>query len=86
MIEAMKQALTKVRSAQQCHPNAVMTLLCEADELLEQAIATEESSATQEPKREWVGLEDWEIKKIAYNNIEFKVARAIEAKLKEKNT
>ena len=41
----MKQALAKVRAAQQCHPNAVMTLLCEADELLDQAIA----EAEQEP-------------------------------------
>jgi hypothetical protein len=39
-----------------------------------------------EPKREWIGLTDEEVKKIAYNSIEVKVARAIEAKLKEKNT
>ena len=37
-------------------------------------------------QRGWVGLTDEEVKKIAYNNIEVKVARAIEAKLKEKNT
>ena len=45
-ITAMKQALAKVRAAQQCHPNAVMTLLCEADEVLDQAIAEAEK---QEP-------------------------------------
>ena len=36
--------------------------------------------------RTWVGLTDEEVKKIAYNSIEVKVAKAIEAKLKEKNT
>jgi hypothetical protein len=41
-IEAMKQTLAKVRAAQQCHPNAVMALLCEADEMLEKAIAEAE--------------------------------------------
>jgi hypothetical protein len=45
-IEAMKQALKKIRAAQQCHPNAVMALLCEADEVLDQAIAEAEK---QEP-------------------------------------
>lgn len=42
MIEAMKAALGKVRAAQQCHPNATMTLLCEADEILRQAIEQSE--------------------------------------------
>lgn len=36
--------------------------------------------------RPWVGLTDEEVSKIAYNAIEVKVARAIEAKLKEKNS
>ena len=35
---AVQRALAKVRAAQQCHPNAVMTLLCEADELMEQLL------------------------------------------------
>lgn len=34
----------------------------------------------------WVGLTHEEVKKIAYNNIEVKVARDIEAKLREKNS
>ena len=44
------------------------------------------NDAKKEDKREFVGLTDDEVKKIAYNSIEVKVARAIEAKLKEKNT
>jgi hypothetical protein len=34
----VQQALAKVRAAQRCHPNFVMTLLCEADELMEQLL------------------------------------------------
>jgi hypothetical protein len=61
--EAMKLALGKIKSARDCHPNAVNTLLFEAEEILEEALekpdfwegyvpepvkpATEESSATQ---------------------------------------
>lgn len=56
MIEAMKQALKKIRAAQQCHPNAVMVLLCEADEVLDQAITEAEK---QEPV---IGVE---VKRIA---------------------
>jgi len=60
---AMKLALGKIKSARDCHPNAVNTLLFEAEEILEEALekpdfwegyvpepvkpATEESSATQ---------------------------------------
>jgi hypothetical protein len=43
-------------------------------------------SPPQPAQKPWVGLTDEEVKKIAYNSIEVKVARAIEAKLKEKNT
>ena len=61
--EAMKLALGKIKSARDCHPNAVNTLLFEAEEILEEALekpdfwegyvpeqvkpATEESLATQ---------------------------------------
>jgi len=41
---------------------------------------------TAPPQRTWVGLTDEEVKKIAYNTAERKVAKDIEAKLKEKNT
>ena len=37
--EAMKLALGKIKSARDCHPNAVNTLLFEAEEILEEARA-----------------------------------------------
>jgi hypothetical protein len=37
--EAMKLALGKIKSARDCHPNAVDTLLFEAEEILEEARA-----------------------------------------------
>ena len=37
--EAMKLALGKIKSARDCHPNAVDTLLFEAKEILEGALA-----------------------------------------------
>ena len=37
------------------------------------------------PQRTWVGLTDDEVKKIAYNTAERKVAKDIEAKLRSKN-
>jgi len=37
--EAMKLALGKIKSARDCHPNAVNTLLFEAEEILEEALA-----------------------------------------------
>ena len=40
---------------------------------------------TTPPQRTWVELTDEEVKKIAYNTAERKVAKDIEAKLKEKN-
>jgi len=46
----VQQALAKVRAAQQCHPNFVMTLLCEADELMEQLLEQQEpEQPVQEP-------------------------------------
>lgn len=45
-IEAMKQAMAKVRSAQRCHPLAMMTLICEAEDILQDAI---EAAEKQEP-------------------------------------
>ena len=45
--EAMKLALGKIESARDCHPNAVDTLLFEAEEILEGALA--EQPAQQEP-------------------------------------
>jgi hypothetical protein len=44
--EAMKQALGKIKSARDCHPNAVDTLLFEAEEILEGALAKQ---PVQEP-------------------------------------
>ena len=45
---------------------------------------------THPPKREWQGLMDWEINSVANNNNPLdgirSFARAVEAKLKEKNT
>jgi hypothetical protein len=37
--EAMKLALGKIKSARDCHPNAINTLLFEAEEILEEALA-----------------------------------------------
>jgi len=37
--EALKLALAKIKSARDCHPNAVQTLIWEAEEILEQALA-----------------------------------------------
>lgn len=37
--DAMKRALGKIKSARDCHPNAVDTLLFEAEEILEAALA-----------------------------------------------
>ena len=45
--EAMKLALGKIKSARECHPNAVDALLFEAEEILEEALA--EQPAQQEP-------------------------------------
>ena len=45
--EAMKLALGKIKSARDCHANAVDTLLFEAEEVLEEALA--EQPAQQEP-------------------------------------
>ena len=39
--EAMKLALKKIKAARNCHPNAVDTLLFEAEEILEEALASE---------------------------------------------
>jgi len=50
MKNAMKLALEKVRAAQQCHPNAVMQLLCEADEALEEALAKQEQGEQMHPE------------------------------------
>jgi hypothetical protein len=43
--EALKLALSKIKSARDCHPNAVQELIFEAEELLEQALA----APVQEP-------------------------------------
>ena len=40
--EALKLALGKIKSARDCHPNAVQTLLWEAEEYLEEALAQPE--------------------------------------------
>ncbi len=45
-IETLKQALAKLRSAQECHPRAVLALTMEAEELIEKAISEAEN---QEP-------------------------------------
>ena len=83
----MKQALEALSNPWKAGPEGV----AEAITSLRQAIATEESSATQEPKREWVGLTDEETQTCwdkAVNTIapQYSIVRAIEAKLKEKNS
>ena len=90
--EAMKQALEALEEINKlsigenavCLPAEIDTAM----DSLRQAIATEESSATQEPKREWVGLTDEEIE---YLDMETSgtvhdFVHAIEAKLREKNS
>lgn len=47
--------------------------------------ALELANKALDAKRKWVGLEDWEIKRIAYTSVEIHIAKAVEAKLKEKN-
>ena len=42
MKEAMKQVQSKLYSMQMCHPNAVLTLALEAEEILEAALAKQE--------------------------------------------
>ncbi len=49
--EAMKLALGKIKSARDCHPNAVDTLLFEAEEILEGALA-------EQPARPYRLLQD----------------------------
>jgi len=49
--EAMKLALGKIKSARDCHPNAVDTLLFEAEEILEGALA-------EQPERPYRLLQD----------------------------
>jgi len=78
----VQQALAKVRAAQQCHPNAVMTLLCEADELMEQLLeqpeedcphgadsACKECHEAAQPAA-WVNLTDDEIHELWWNDKE----------------
>ena len=93
--EAMKQALEALEEINKlsigenavCLPAEIDTAM----DSLRQAIATEESSATQELKREWVGLTDEETQTCwdkAVNTIapQYSIVRAIEAKLKKKNS
>jgi hypothetical protein len=63
----------------------IFDVICPAEHEREEGGYTTPLYTTPQ-QRTWVGLTDEEVKKIAYNNIEVKVARAIEAKLKEKNT
>jgi hypothetical protein len=56
--EALKMALEKIRAAQKCHSNAVVTLLCEADEIIEEALEKPEKEPiayinVEERKLEW---------------------------------
>ena len=88
-IEAMKQALEVLEDF--VDDPRCQKQIDDASIALRQAIATEESSATQEPKREWVGLTDEETQTCwdkAVNTIapQYSIVRAIEAKLKEKNS
>ena len=91
----MKQALEALEEINKlsigenavCLPAEIDTAM----DSLRQAIATEESSATQELKREWVGLTDEETQTCwdkAVNTIapQYSIVRAIEAKLKKKNS
>ena len=56
--ETLKLALEKIRAAQKCHSNAVVTLLCEADEIIEEALEKPEKEPiayinVEERKLEW---------------------------------
>ena len=53
--------------------------------LVKSGLSPDTKLYTTPPQRTWVGLTDEEVKKIAYNTAERKVAKDIEAKLKEKN-
>jgi hypothetical protein len=67
------------------HDKYVMDIECTKCGAKQSGILTV-NTTPQPAQKPWVGLTDEEVKKIAYNNIEVKVARAIEAKLREKNT
>jgi hypothetical protein len=81
--EALKLALGKIKSARNCHFAAIDNWLFEAEEILEQALATPPAQRT------WVGLTDEEIWSVlqfrGYNMETIEIAKAIEAKLRNKN-
>ena len=83
--EAMKLALGKIKSARDCHFAAIDTLLFEAEEILEEALAE------QPAQRTWVELTPEDIESIfnnwpTYHLDHEEFARAIEATLREKNS
>ena len=45
MKEAMKQVQSKLHSMQMCHPNAVLTLALEAEEIIKSALAKQEGQS-----------------------------------------
>lgn len=45
-IAAVRQALSKIKAARDCHPNAVQTLIFEAEELLESALEQQPAAPT----------------------------------------
>ena len=89
MIESMKQALEALEYVKKTYDEQGLVSLGTNTAIIDlrQAIA----EAEKQPKREWVGLTDEELYSI-YNqadwniNEEWNYERAIEAKLKEKNT
>ena len=88
-IEVMKQALELLRK-KEWEACDYTSNASEAADILEKAIATEESSATQEPKREWVWLTLDERLELAQDvdwaaGAYCEYAEAVEEKLKEKN-
>ena len=94
-IEAMKQALEAFEYIMlERNLDSATTIARNARYGLRQAIATEESSATQKQKREWVGLTDEERNQLWRDVVKWgdpshddvDLMKALEAKLKEKNT